>query len=381
MDAYSVLYGLVNIQSVAVLLIIAIRSSRINVETNVAKKYFMYSVLCSAAANFFDFIWNMEVSGRLEVPSAILKISCFMFYMCYGLAAYYWFAYAEKINKTKIGKSKKRLAAWRIPLVLLAVVTLYITFNMSGYNPLLNYFAFSCIFVYVLYESLNSLAKAANEKNYEKKRRLLSVVYFAVPLLISGVMQIFEYELPMTSIGVTISFLIAMIDSMQMMISSDQLTGMNNRTDLFKMLDDKMSSVKKNERLYFLFIDIDSFKKINDTYGHDEGDRALKIVSSSLKEVCEANNGYCARYGGDEFAVVQVLPKNEDIALIRKAIYETIEKKTEEKKLEYAFNVSIGCSEYNDSCDAAQKLIAKADSDMYNKKMLKKEKTIFRQTH
>ena len=63
--------------------------------------------------------------------------------------------------------------------------------------------------------------------------------------------------------------------------------------------------MRPNEKLYFLFIDVDSFKQINDTYGHNEGDRALKIIAEVLSSLSEKTGGFCARYAGDEFAFIR----------------------------------------------------------------------------
>ena len=64
---------------------------------------------------------------------------------------------------------------------------------------------------------------------------------------------------------------------------------------------------RPQERLLFLFIDVDDFKGINDVYGHDEGDRVLRIVAEALREVCAEHNASFGRYGGDEFTVAYVV--------------------------------------------------------------------------
>ena len=87
--------------------------------------------------------------------------------------------------------------------------------------------------------------------------------------------------------------------------------------------------MRPNEKLYFLFIDVDSFKQINDTYGHNEGDRALKIIAEVLSSLPEKTGGFCARYGGDEFAVVQVLSGKEDIRKLIGEIKKNVTEKNE----------------------------------------------------
>lgn len=60
-------------------------------------------------------------------------------------------------------------------------------------------------------------------------------------------------------------------------------------------------------------MDADGFKQINDHYGHVEGDHALQVVSKALKDVCSMSGGFIARYGGDEFVVLQKAVAEQDI--------------------------------------------------------------------
>lgn len=124
---------------------------------------------------------------------------------------------------------------------------------------------------------------------------------------------------------------------------------------------------------HFLFLDIDSFKQINDTFGHHEGDNALKSVATVLKTLCKTTGGFCARYGGDEFAVIQVLKKSGDIKKIKKNIYDSVEKITDENSA-YSLSVSICCAQHTSETESVQELISCADSNMYSKKMQRKEK-------
>ena len=67
------------------------------------------------------------------------------------------------------------------------------------------------------------------------------------------------------------------------------------------------------EDVYLLMMDADGFKQINDRYGHVEGDHALQVISAALKEVCSASGGFIARYGGDEFVVLQKAAAERDV--------------------------------------------------------------------
>ncbi|MCL1957521.1 MAG: diguanylate cyclase [Fibromonadales bacterium] len=85
----------------------------------------------------------------------------------------------------------------------------------------------------------------------------------------------------------------------------DQLTGIYNRRYMDGHLKKIIKSmVRANSNLSLLIIDIDYFKKYNDTYGHDAGDNCLRMVASSLSKCVSRDLDFVARYGGEEFAVV-----------------------------------------------------------------------------
>ena len=84
----------------------------------------------------------------------------------------------------------------------------------------------------------------------------------------------------------------------------DPLTQLPNRAAFDEYIAESMRRLRNNRQLFSLFmIDIDNFKRINDTYGHVDGDRILKGVAAKIKEMVRANDFAC-RYGGEEFAVI-----------------------------------------------------------------------------
>jgi diguanylate cyclase (GGDEF)-like protein len=88
---------------------------------------------------------------------------------------------------------------------------------------------------------------------------------------------------------------------LQMISETDALTSMKNRDYSLKALELAENSGKS---FNVIMLDIDNFKDINDTYGHDVGDRVLKHVSSSLKSYCNSYGILASRYGGEEFLIV-----------------------------------------------------------------------------
>ena len=118
----------------------------------------------------------------------------------------------------------------------------------------------------------------------------------------------------------------------------DGLTGLYNRRFFDeKMMETVAESEKANEPLTLLIIDLDEFKKYNDTYGHVNGDQLIKISAAIFKEVV-GQSGYVARYGGEEFAVILPNCKQEK----GYAIAEEIRESMEGAKIEHRTNIPSG---------------------------------------
>lgn len=86
---------------------------------------------------------------------------------------------------------------------------------------------------------------------------------------------------------------------------TDALTGLNNRFKLNHTADDKFQKAAKNHSFFAIeILDIDYFKQFNDNYGHQEGDKCIKLIADELKKISENEGVTAYRYGGDEFVVI-----------------------------------------------------------------------------
>ena len=84
---------------------------------------------------------------------------------------------------------------------------------------------------------------------------------------------------------------------------TDDLTGLVNHNNFVLTIDDLIKEASSDTAFSVVFIDVDNFKRINDTYGHDRGDSILRFVGDVLSRNVDAS-GTVFRYGGDEFAVI-----------------------------------------------------------------------------
>lgn len=149
----------------------------------------------------------------------------------------------------------------------------------------------------------------------------------------------------------------------------DALTGLANRNLFFHCLDRILVDAKRHNRIFaLLYLDLDKFKPINDTFGHDVGDLVLKEVGRRLGEIIRSDD-IVARMGGDEFVVILNGLKNEDDAeIVAEKIIKKITAPINTRNLFHTLGVSIGISVFPSNGTEMEVLIAKADSAMYQAK-------------
>ena len=169
-----------------------------------------------------------------------------------------------------------------------------------------------------------------------------------------------------------ISILLLYIIYQEQLISTDPLTGLNNRNRFETYMLSLFSNVDQAEDVYLLMMDADGFKQINDQYGHVEGDHALQVVSAVLKDVCSPSGGFIARYGGDEFVVLQKGVTEHDIIRLCSAINNELSR----AETPYSLRMSIGYARYGDGINTWQELLRAADAEFYRIKDAKKKSGI-----
>ncbi len=167
-------------------------------------------------------------------------------------------------------------------------------------------------------------------------------------------------------------------DRLRYLAYHDPLTGLPNRKLFAEQLEESLLWAQSNSLMVgLLFIDLDGFKKVNDTLGHEMGDRLLITVASRLNN-CLRGSDTVARLGGDEFTVIlRAIPKQEVAAKVAKKILLTI---TEPILLEgnvARVSASIGISIYPINSHDTETIIKQADAAMYRAKHMGKNRYEF----
>ena len=113
---------------------------------------------------------------------------------------------------------------------------------------------------------------------------------------------------------------------LQRLSALDGLTELNNRRSFDEFLNQEWSyCLKEGLPLSLILLDIDGFKKYNDTYGHHEGDTCLKTIAATLKQALHEPNHFICRYGGEEFAVILSDTDQETAELVAESLRSYVE--------------------------------------------------------
>lgn len=182
------------------------------------------------------------------------------------------------------------------------------------------------------------------------------------------------YTLPcMFGLLVCMVFVMQLI-SQDRAVSVDFLTGLNNRKELMRYLGRLFEkSDELDHNLGLIFIDINDFKGINDTYGHNQGDKALLTVASCLKKAAFKKNCFICRYAGDEFTVVLKESTSETAQDYIDALEKELDKCNNSGNYAMTISLSIGHVQYSEKYLSPDDFIAAADNLMYDQKAKHKE--------
>lgn len=153
----------------------------------------------------------------------------------------------------------------------------------------------------------------------------------------------------------------------------DPLTGLPNRALFNDRLEHGLATANRNG-LHFavMFLDLDDFKMINDSYGHDVGDLVLKMIAGRLKDTTRDDDTVC-RHGGDEFLYILVNTESEhDIAIVAEKIINAVQVpcdiRVRDISVSLSINPSIGISIFPKDGTTSDALLDVADKAMYRAK-------------
>ena len=192
-----------------------------------------------------------------------------------------------------------------------------------------------------------------------------------LPFLFILVEEIFPCGIPLTCFCIMFLLVIITFMSQYRTIRRDNLTKLLNRYGLDEEISDQLDEYKKdkNDLFYVLVCDMDNFKHINDTWGHLEGDRALKLIADTLKKVSDKYNSPVFRIGGDEFVIIVDTATDKLPLQIRNEL--KIKLASLDFRDDFIIKMSIGMAKYDGKSNISE-LLNKADMELYEVKKASK---------
>lgn len=159
------------------------------------------------------------------------------------------------------------------------------------------------------------------------------------------------------------------LEQVRLEAKQDPLTGLANRAgfgDRVRELENDADASKQTHSL--VMADIDKFKSINDTFGHNVGDQAIEATAALLRKTFH-HHDFISRYGGDEFAVVLEYKHDDDLLSIRHRLRERCDSFNAEGAAPFSLSISVGIGVYSpEGLSSPAALLKAADEEMYRDK-------------
>ena len=333
-----------------------------------------------------DAIWASMIAGVLPKSMATVSLITLINFILMAGITFMWLRYVAAVETVPGRNTKGFIIKSFLPLglsILIMVAILLVDPHLlitPEYTVTMFYSLFQVAIpiFYIIVVFVLVLRRAAAEDSPEDKTIHIYVGMFPLMVVLGGMMQVLLLpETPIFCYSCAILMIIFYIQMMESRISIDPLTGLNNRGQLRKYTAQENSIFREGKRTYIMMIDVNDFKGINDTYGHAMGDKALKFISDSLKQVAGSVNApvFIARYGGDEFIFIAHSDNEEVPEKLVRNIHKKLNEVTEKAKLPFTMSVAIGYDELRRENDSFRECLERADQKCYiNKDEMKKEK-------
>lgn len=292
--------------------------------------------------------------------------------------AYLWYLYVCDVLDNGIGQRGIRVLGPAVPFLIFLVVLISTPWTklifyideqncyVRGKGFLLHTFV---TIGYVLVASIRALYHWKKEEQNERRSEYRLLAGFAVLPICGGVLQVVCYGLESLLPFTAASMLMVYINMQQRQVIRDALTGLNNRRRLDQYLLELDKQNCGSDFCHLLLLDVDSFKKINDMFGHVTGDQVLRLVADQLKKTFGNTRSFLARYGGDEFVIILKGKTDEEVEEYIRALREGVAKMNWGGGSPWKISVSVGCARYGEEqIHTVKELLNLADSRMYEEK-------------
>ncbi|HNW85858.1 MAG TPA: GGDEF domain-containing protein [Candidatus Limiplasma sp.] len=318
--------------------------------------------------------WMLE--GAFFFGSYALQVFCYTVgHAIAPMITCLWAMYCDLRTNMDERGLKRRLPLYLFPMglhVLLLIANLFtpLVFRIDAEHTYhRDHFFLAYMVLMYLYGMVSMLwvaRKALSPSISLDRTEYRYMALFIIPPFLGGALQWMFYGLSLIWICMVLSIVMVYTNVLSRQISTDPLTGLNNRRKLNRYIDMRINSSEADRSLFLMMLDADGFKGINDTLGHAAGDRALMAIAEILKNLCQCRDCFLSRLGGDEFVILGQDHTGNDPETLAQQIYAKVDQFNEQTREPFHLSLSIGWSYFDpQQVNSADALLNTADQRMY----------------
>ena len=359
----AIFYAWNNVIGIIIFTILFLKSNR-NKQTS--HQYFSLMILCMIVYFLGDILWKIANVNLLPFSDILIKLGKIIYYSAGDIMSFFWLMYVcILIDFKPLTGNKKNFLLFPLTAAIVANIVFCSNMdssNMDSYRVFISCWLILPPAVSIIISIVIVINKIKNINDKALKNSYFRLIIWPLVVLASAILQIIFEALPIFCSGIILVILLTYIYNQDSFIFTDPLTEINNRN----MINRYLNHIKNySDTYYLLMIDINNFKSINDTYGHIEGDKALKHMANILKKVAGDNNYFLARYGGDEFIIIAKSEDEEKIQEFINRIHQEFNYSKDD--LGFSYSTSIGYTKMDKEL-SIERNIANADKYLYKKK-------------
>jgi diguanylate cyclase (GGDEF)-like protein len=336
------------------------------------RKLYLFILSMALIAGGFEYLGVIvERSPNTGAFATVVVYTAYsMFLLCQNISNYITLAFIDYFAHGDRKRAKKMIVIISVflffyALSIVANARFHFYFSLASDNTYIRgeLYALRILLSYMVIPAL--IVVTLLSRKYFKKSQIYMMFFFAILVMLGAMMDILLGGYLIWGCS-SVAYLYIYFFIVQTDMKIDALTGIDNRYSFNEFIE-TLSRRNKEQVYSVVMIDMDRFKEINDTFGHAEGDNALRDMASILKTTLRRSN-FVARYGGDEF--IMIVHAKSNIKRLMERIEEAMRRHNDSGLRLYKLQISYGYADYTtNSGQSIDDFIAHVDALMYANKM------------